>query len=327
MASLRLSVALGDYDRTRPLIDGSAPIDGVEPVFMTLPAGEIFQRAFRHAEFDVCELSLSSHAIREALGTGEYVGVPIFTSRAFRHSAIYVRTDRGIDRPADLKSRRIGTSDYQTTAAVYIRALLQEEYAVAPEDVLWVLGGMEHPGEAEQMAITLPQNLRTERCPGTATLSGMLERGEIDAIMGPVAPSCHTRRCPNVGRLVADPAAAAEDYFRRTRIFPIMHIVGVRRVLADQHRWLPMACFKAFQASQALALARLRQTAVRQVMLPFLEEQLDAALELMGGDFWANGVAANRAILDHFLANHHRQGLSVRRLDPDALFHSATLGT
>ncbi|MFY9699737.1 MAG: ABC transporter substrate-binding protein, partial [Rhodoplanes sp.] len=146
MTRLNLSVAVGDYDRTRPLIDGDVRIDGVDPVFMTLPPEEIFFRAFRHAEFDICELSLSSFTLKTARGDCPYVGVPVFLSRAFRHTAIVIRTDRGITAPADLKGRRIGSPEYQLTACLWARAILSDDYGVEPKDIIWVRGGIEEPG-------------------------------------------------------------------------------------------------------------------------------------------------------------------------------------
>src|SRR2546421_2883366 len=238
MAALQLSVAIGDYDRTRPLLDGSVQIDGVDPVMMTLSPEEIFFRAFRHAEFDICELSLSSFAVKTATGDCPYVGVPAFVSRAFRHTSIYVRKDR-IKAPADLKGRRVGVAEYQLTANVWARALLADDYGVQPSDIVWVRGGLEEPGRPEKIAVTLPASVRLEAATGGRSLSAMLAAGEIDAIVSPRAPSCHARGDANVGWLFDDPTQAAKEYYQRTRIFPIMHIVGVRPSLSDRHPWLP----------------------------------------------------------------------------------------
>jgi 4,5-dihydroxyphthalate decarboxylase len=323
MAALQLSVAIGDYDRTRPLLDGGVQIDGVDPVIMTLSPEEIFFRAFRHAEFDICELSLSSFAIKTASGDCPYVGVPAFVSRAFRHTSIYVRKDR-IKAPADLKGRRIGVAEYQLTANVWARALLADDHAVAPSDSIWVRGGLEEPGRPEKIAVTLPASVRLEAAPAGASLSGMLAAGEIDAIISPRAPSCHASGDGNVGWLFDDPTAAATDYYRRTRVFPIMHMVGVRRSLADRHPWLPAAVLKAFTQAKVLALARLADTAAAKVMLPFVEEQLVSARQLLGEDYWSYGLAANQATLENFLRHHHAQGLSPRLLAAGELFHAST---
>ena len=323
MAKLNLSVAVRDYDRTRPLSDGLVQIDGVDPVFMPLDPEEIFFRAFRHAEFDICELSLSSFTVKTAQGTCPYVGVPAFVSRAFRHTAIYVRTDR-IKKPADLKGKKVGVPEYQLTANVWVRAILQDDHGVKPADIHWIRGGLVEAGRLEKIAITLPKGVKLEDAPAGRTLSSMLEAGEIDGFIGPRVPAPFERGDPQVRWLFPDPMAAAKDYFKRTGFFPIMHLIGVRRELAEQHPWLPAAVLKAFERSKAIALEKLADTSSTKVTLPFVEEMLRDARAFMGEDFWSYGVAPNRKVLDYFLAQHHVQGLSSRRLSVDELFHPAT---
>jgi 4,5-dihydroxyphthalate decarboxylase len=323
MSKLNLSIAIGDYDRNRPLIDGAVQIDGVDPVFMALSPEEIFFRAFRTHEFDICELSLSSSTVKTAQGNFPYVGIPAFLSRAFRHTCIWVRTDR-IKKPEDLKGRRFGLPEYQLTAMVWARAMLEDDYGVKPSDVIWVRGGIEEPGRPEKIKLDLPKDVRLENAPDGKTISGMLASGEIDAFMAPRAPALPAGT-PNVGWLFPDPVAAAKDYYRRTRLFPIMHIVGVRRELADRHPWLPGAVFKAFEQSKKKALAHLGETSATKVTLPFVEERLQEARDLMGEDFWSYGVEANRHTLDYFFRKHHEQGLSSRLVTPEDLFHPGTL--
>lgn len=323
MTKLTLSIAVGEYDRTRPLTDGSVRIDGVAPVVMNLSPEEIFFRAFRNAEFDICELSLSSFCVKTAAGNSPYVGVPAFLSRAFRHTAIYVRTDR-IKAPSDLKGKRVGVSEYQLTANVWARALLEDDFGVKPADIRWVRGGLEEPGRIEKIPIKLPADVRLEDAPAGATLSAMLAEGEIDAFIGPRVPSCFERGHPNVGWLFPDPTAAASDYYARTGIFPVMHIVGIRRTLVDAHPWLPAAVLKAFEQAKAVAIVRLADTSATKATLPFVEEQLKRTRDLMGRDYWSYGVGNNRKGLDTFLHHHHAQGLSSRRLSVDELFHPTT---
>lgn len=324
MSKLELSIAVGDYDRVRPLVDGSVQIDGVDPVFMLLEPEEIFFRAFRHADFDICELSMSSFTVKTANGDCPYVGVPVFPSRAFRHNSIYVRTDRGIAKPEDLRGRRIGVPEYQVTANVWTRAMLEDEHGVKPSDVTWVRGGYEQTGRIEKIAVKLPPDVHVEDAPEGATISSMLASGKIDAVIGPRAPSCFVNGHPDVGWLYPDPAAAAAAWFRKTRIFPIMHILGIRRTLAERHPWLPIAAMKAFEQSKARALAKLSDVAATKVTLPFVDEQLFAARRLMGEDFWSYGLDANRHVLEVFLRRHHAEGLSSRLLSPEALFHPST---
>jgi 4,5-dihydroxyphthalate decarboxylase len=323
MAKLNLSVAVGAYDRTRALVDGSVQIDGVDATCMTLPPEEIFFRAFRHAEFDICELSLSSFTVKTALGGGPYVGVPAFVSRAFRHTSIYVRTDR-IKQPSDLKGKKVGLPEYQLTANVWARAILEDDHGVKPSDIHWVRGGIEDAGRPEKIGIKLPPDVKLEDAPAGKTISALLAEGAIDGFMAPRPPSL-PKNTPNVGWLFPDPAAAAADYFKRTGIFPIMHIVGVRRTLAEQHPWLPGAVLKAFEQAKTAALVQLSDTSATKVTLPFVEERLAQARALMGEDFWSYGVDANRKTLETFLRHHHGQGLSSRLVTPEELFHPGTL--
>jgi 4,5-dihydroxyphthalate decarboxylase len=323
MSKLNLSVAIGPYDRTRALIDGTVQIDGVEATCMTLSPEEIFFRAFRHAEFDICELSLSSFTVKTALASSPYVGVPAFVSRAFRHTAIYVRTDR-IKQPSDLKGKKIGVPEYQLTANVWARAILEEDHGIKPSDVTWVRGPIEDASRPEKISIKLPADVRLEDAPEGMTISQLLADGKIDAFIAPRPPTLAERGHPNIGWLFRDPTAAAKEYFKRTGIFPIMHLVGVRRDLVEKHPWLPAAVLKGFEQSKAVALAQLSDTSATKVTLPFVEEQLRATRELMGEDFWAYGVEPNRKTLETFLRRHHGEGLSSRLVAVDEMFHPST---
>ncbi|MBS0536663.1 MAG: ABC transporter substrate-binding protein [Proteobacteria bacterium] len=322
MAKLNLSVAVGPYDRTRPLMDGTVQIDGVDPTFMALSPEEIFFRALRHAEFDICELSLSSFTVKTAQGGGPYVGIPCFLSRAFRHNAIWVRTDR-IRKPEDLKGKRVGVPEYQLTANVWARAILEDDYGVRPSNIHWVRGGITDADRPEKIKITLPNDVHLEDAPAGKSISALLAEGAIDGFIAPRPPAL-PRNAPNVGWLFPDPVAAAQDYFRRTGIFPIMHILGLRRSIAEQHPWLPAALFKAFSESKDVSLELLTDPSASKVTLPFMEERVAEARATMGDDFWSYGLAANRKTLEIFLKHHHSQGLSSRLVSPDELFHPGT---
>ena len=322
MEKLNLSLAIGNYDRCRPLIDGAVQIDGVNPVVMTLSPEEIFFRAFRGQEFDICELSLSNSTLQVANGTFPYVGIPVFLSRAFRHTAIYCRTDR-IQKPEDLRGRKIGLPEYQLTANVWVRAILQNDHGLAPSDVTWVLGGISHAGRPEKLKIKLPDNVKIEDAPEGETISSLLAKGEIDGYVAPRPPDVPAST-PNIGWLFRDPTEAAKDYYRRTRIFPIMHILGVRRTLAEQHPWLPGAIYKAFEESKRLALEHLADTSATKITLPFVEERLKEARDLMGEDHWSYGIQQNHHVLEHFFRQHHEQGLSPRLVTPEDIFHPGT---
>lgn len=247
----------------------------------------------------------------------------MFPSRAFRHTSIYVRKDRGIDSPADLKGRRVGLPEYQLTANVWARALLEDEYGVKPSDIEWVRAGIEQPGRPEKIRLNLPGDVRLSDAPAGKTLSGMLAAGEIDGLIGPRIPSCFGPE-NNVGWAFEDPRAVALEYYKRTRIFPIMHIVGIRRELVDSHPWLPATVAKAFGESKRICAERLSDTSATKVMLPFVEEQIYDTRHMMGEDYWSYGLAANRHVLEIFLRHHHRQGLSPREVAPEELFHPST---
>jgi 4,5-dihydroxyphthalate decarboxylase len=322
---LKLSLATGNYDRSQPLADGRVKIDGVEPIVQLLSPEEMFFRSFRDQAFDISELSLSSFAVKTAAGNNPYVGVPVFPSRAFRHTAICIRTDRGINRPEDLKGRRIGTPEWQLTACVWARSILEHEYGVKPSDITWVRGGLEEVGRPEKISLKLPDAIKIEAAPTDKTLNQMLRDGGIDAIIAPRAPSCFENWDTNVGWLWADPQKAASEYYAKTKIFPIMHMIGIRKELVEEHPFLPMAVYKAFVEAKQMTLDLLVDTSASKVVLPFMDEALRNARKLMGEDFWPYGLEPNRHVLESFLKFHHEQGLSSRVLKPEELFHPSTL--
>lgn len=324
MSKLTLSIACGNYDRTRAIVDGRVQIDGVDPVPMLLSPEEMFFRAFRHEAFDVSEISFSSYCVKLAQGDPHYVAIPVFLSRAFRHTSVYIRKDKGIKTPEDLKGKRIGIAEYQLSANVWVRGILQDDYGVKASDVTWIRGGMDTPGRPEKIKVDLPSDVRVEAAPEGATLNQMLMDGEIDGFIGPRWPRCYAEGHGQVGRLFEDSIGAAEDYYGRTKIFPIMHLLGVRRSLAEAHPWLPGALLKAFSQAKALAEEALADTSATKVTMPFVEDNLERARRLMGANPWSYGVAENRHVIETFLRYHHEQGLSPRKLDIGEIFHPAT---
>ena len=322
---LNLSVAVGNYDRMRPLVDGEVQINGVDPVYMLQEPEEMFFRAFRHADHDITELSMSSYSVKTSKNDCPYIGVPVFPSRAFRHTSIYIRTDRGIETPADLKGKRIGVPEYQLTANVWVRLFLEEDYGLKPSHVTWYRGGYEEVGRVEKINLNLTDGVQVINIPENETLSHMLAEGELDAVIGPRAPSCYTNGHPHVGYLFKNPQQEAQNWYKRTGIFPIMHLLGIRKTLVEQHPWLPFSVYKAFEQSKQIALTRLTDTSATKVTLPFVEEQLLAARRLMGQDFWSYGFEANRHVIERFLIQHHAEGLSSRLVKPEELFHPASM--
>lgn len=322
---LELSLAVGNYDRTRAVLDGSAPIEGCKVYAVALGPEEASHRAFKSQDFDVSEISLGSHMVALSRGGAPYVGIPAFVSRLFRHSGVYVRADRGIARPEDLAGKMIGVPEYQTTANVWIRGILEDEHGVRPRDIRWRRGGVEMPGRGERTPLALPPGIELEQIPDGRTLSDMLEKGEIDGIFGARAPSCFRRGAPGVARLYPDYQRVEEAYYRRTRIFPIMHIVGIRSSLVERHPWLSVSVFKAFLLAKDRALAALGEIAQLATSQPWSVAEHERLQALMGKDYWSYGVAENRHVLETLVRYAFAQGLTQRPLAVDEIFAHSTL--
>jgi 4,5-dihydroxyphthalate decarboxylase len=321
---LTLSMACCDYDRCQGLFSGRVPVDGVNLIGTPIEPEEAFHRAFQNEEFDISELSLSSHTMLTSRGKAPYVGIPAFVSRLFRHSGIYIRTDRGIDHPSKLAGLRIGVPEYQITAVVWIRGILEDEYGVSVESVDWRQGGLEDAGRKERAKIDLPASIRLTSIPSDRTLSEMLESGEIDGLISARAPSCYLRKAPNVDRLFPDFKSVEQDYFRRTGIFPIMHLIGIRRSIHEQHPWVAVNLLKAFIQAKERTMYELGQIGHLFSTLPWSVAEFQDTVGLMGTDFWPYGLEKNRFILEKFLGYHHRQGLSKRLVGTDELFAPST---
>jgi 4,5-dihydroxyphthalate decarboxylase len=324
MMALRLSLSVCDYDRTRAIFDGRAPIEGCDVTAVNLAPEESFHRAFKFAEFDVSEISMSSYTMTTARGDAHYVAVPAFVSRLFRHSSIYIRTDRGITRPQDLKGKTIGLPEYQMTANVWVRGILEEEYGVKPSDIRWRRGGLEEAGREERAKIKLPPEIELIQVPDDRTLSHMLATGEIDGLISARAPSCFLAGAANVGRLFPDYPAAEAAYFKKTGIFPIMHAIGIRRSLVETHPWLAVSVYKAFLEAKRIALAELGQIGHLAVSLPWCVADYERARGALGADYWSYGANENRHVLEKLAQYSFEQGLSVRRLPFEEMFAAST---
>jgi 4,5-dihydroxyphthalate decarboxylase len=325
MARLPLTLACWDYDRTRALAEGSVVPDGIDLNFLSLPVEETFFRMLRHREFDAAEMSLSSYVVSLMRAEPSFIAIPVFPSRFFRHSCIFVATASGIHEPKDLAGKRIGTPEYQMTAPVWIRGILQDEYGVDPAGCQYFTGGEEEPGREEKLRLDLPAKFRVARIGPEQTLSAMLASGEINALHTARTPSTYRTAPQAVKRLFEDYVAVERAYFRKTRIFPIMHTVVVRRALYRAHPWVAQSLQKAFVAAQRKTYDDLAITAALKTMLPWQVAHVEEARRELGDDWWAYGLEPNRHVLDTFLRYHHEQGLSERRLTPEELFAPETL--
>jgi 4,5-dihydroxyphthalate decarboxylase len=326
MTRLRLSFACGDYDRTRALHDGTIAPDGIDLVCLRLPVEDIFFRMARHAEFDAAELSLSSYLISMTDdGPGRFVAIPAFLSRSFRHGGIYVNTAAGIARPEDLVGRTVGLAEYQLTANVWIRGILAEHHHVPVSSVRYRVGGLHTPGRAEKLRVSLPADLDIAPIPPDRTLSDMLATGELDAVYTPRTPACFRAGHPAVRRLFTDVRAVDADYYRATGIFPIMHVVVLRRDLYDAHRWAARSLYRALVAARAAAWHDIDETASLRYMLPWLATDVEATRAVLGNDYWSYGLAGNETALATLINYSHAQGLARRAFAPSELFAPETL--
>jgi len=322
--TLSLSLVCGDYDRTRPVLDGRVGIEGCAATAIALDPEEAFHRAFKGAEFDVTELSMSSHMMATSRGAAAYVGVPAFVSRVFRHSSIYIRTDKGIRTPEDLRGKRIGVPEYQITAVMWVRGILADEYGVQPEDIHWRAGGQEEPGRKERSPLSLPASIDLQRIPEHRTLVELFEAGELDALITARVPSCYARRAPNIDRLFPDFPTAEAAYFRKTGLFPIMHLIGVRKSLVERHPWLPVSVFKAFEQARRMTMAEIDQASALRVSTPWIVADVAKARALMGDDYWPYGIPANRKVLDTMVRYSVGQHLAARPIALEELFAPTT---
>ena len=325
MSKLKLTFGCWNYDRTRGLMEGRIQPDGIDLVYLNMPVEETFFRMLRHREFDVAEMSLSSYSVSLSRPGKPFIAIPVFPSRFFRHSCIYVNTKAGIREPKDLVGKRIGNPEYQMTAPVWIRGILQDEYGVPVDAVTYRTGGEEEPGRPEKLKLDLPANITVQPIGERDTLSAMLRDGGIDALYTARMPSTYRTAPDRVRRLFENYMEVEQAYFRKTRIFPIMHTVVIRRALYEQHPWIAMSLYKAFAQAQREAYEDLYVTAALKTMLPWLTRHVEDARALMGDDYWSYGFAPNRACLDTFLRYHHEQGLSRTRLAPEELFAPETM--
>ena len=325
MSKLRLSFGCWNYDRTRALMDGRVQPDGIDLNYLNMPVEETFFRMLRNKEFDVAEMSLSSYTVSLFSEVRPFIAIPVFPSRFFRHSCIYVNSAAGINEPRDLIGKRIGNPEYQMTAPAWIRGILQDEYSVPIDSVTYFTGGEEEPGRSEKLKLNLPANIKVERIGPTQTLSAMLASGEIDALYTARMPSSYLGSGGKVKRLFENYVDVEKAYFRKTKIFPIMHTVVIRREVYEQNRWVAQALYKAFCEAQAETYKDLYETAALKAMLPWLTAHVEEARAEMGDDFWPYGFEKNQATLETFLRYSYEQGLSKRNLSPVDLFAPETL--
>lgn len=298
MEKLRITLGCGPYDRTEALRTGAVQPEGIDLQYVSIQSPpEIFVRMIRNQEFDVSEMSSAVYLRRRAKGDFPFVAVPVFPSRMFRHSFVFLNTQSGIKTPKDLEGRRVGVLAYGQTAAVWIRGILKDEYGARWEKMRWFVGGLEEPRPKDELDERPAADFSLEFIGGEKTLSGMLESGELDALLGAIQPSCFGRS-PHVERLFPNPRETEREYFRKTGIFPIMHTLVIRETLYRKEPWIAESLFRAFQQAKDLCLRQARYSAALRYSLPWLLSDFEEMDTLFGADPWPYGLEPNRKTLE-----------------------------
>ncbi len=321
--SLRLSFASWDHDRALPLHDGTVSIPGVTIDSQIATTGTLFPLAVGDAPYDITELSFASYIIQLARGTSKYIGLPVYLSRAFRHGAIYIRDDRGISSPRDLEGKIVGIPEFGMTLAIWVRGLLADEYDVDVDSCRYRTAGLNVPGRVERLKLNLPDQIEVQPLGPTATLNQALLAGELDAVIAPNPPQAFVDGYRGVRRLIDPTMPVEQAYFTKTGIFPIMHIVGVRRDVANAHPSLCQDLYDGFTEARAIAMDRVRDIAEgssMRAMSPWFADAYEAAVSIMGKNYWPYGIAANRPTLSAMCRYMFEQHLTPRCLDIEELF-------
>lgn len=322
---LNLSFACPPYDRILPLTQGQVVPEGIELNHLSLEVEEIFWRQLRNREFAVSESSLSSFVMLQSRGDERFIAIPVFTSRFFRHSCVFINTHKGIQHPQDLRGKIIGLPEYQITAVVWLRGIFQDEYGVHPRDIHWRNGGEEEPGRKEKIDLDLPKEIDLQPIPPEKYLSKMLDQGEIDALFTARAPSCFQHGSGNVARLFPNPREVEEQYYKKTGIFPIMHTIILNRKIYEKNPWVAVNLYKAFCQAKEQIIAQYSRTEALHTTLPWVHDEIGRTKEILGDDWWPYGINKNRHVLEKFLRYHHEQGLSKRLVTIEELFAPETL--
>jgi 4,5-dihydroxyphthalate decarboxylase len=318
---LNLSFASLDYlDRTRALSEGTVQPDGITLECVRLGPYELFRKVAQDDEFDVAEMSASTFIALAARDDEKYVAIPVFLSRRFRHGDIFVHGASDISKPEDLVGRKVGVPDYEMTAALWQRAVLQHDFGVTPDQISWFQGGEFAPGFVQRVELDLPASVHVDVIPDDRTLHDMVATGEIDAVLCPHIPAGLSDGSGRVRRLFPDYVEVEREYFARTGFFPIMHLTVIRRALYEEHPWLVVSLMRAFVEAKALGWKRMNEFGALAVMIPWLMRDIDDTTALMGPEFWPYGFRENHQILDAMCEYSREQGIAARRMTPEQLF-------
>lgn len=319
MGTLPLSIATTDYDHFRDFRSGAVRAEGIEPIWSLLGHHEVFARFTANREWDVAELSIAKFAAQVTRDDPDIIGLPVICSRLFRFGSFYINRRSGISTAADLRGRRVGSPEWAHSAAVYMRGWLQDEVGVGLAEVQWVQAGANSPGRAEKVELSIPDGVRLERI-ADRSLSELLAAGEIDAAIIARPPDCFLAGHPDVRRLYADPEQREREQYRATGIWPIMHLIAMRRQVLAEHPWVARNLYNAFLESKRRSVARLLDPAVSRYPLPWLTGFARRMADEFGGDPFPYGIGPNRATVDQLLRYAYQQGIAHRLCTADEVF-------
>jgi 4,5-dihydroxyphthalate decarboxylase len=318
-AKLHLTLATTDYDHVRDLVNGAVRPDGIVLTPFVLPVEEVFFRFIKNREFDVSEMSFGKFIGYASQGNSPFVGIPVFPSRVFRHSAFYVRADRDIATPKDLEGKTVGIPEWAQTAGIYARGFLAETAGVDLTKIKWVQAGMNEAGREEKVEFTLPKGVQYSQRRDTS-VSEMLLSGEVDAALSARVPDAFTRAPGKIVRLFPDYRADEMAYHTATGIYPIMHVIAMRRAVFERHPWVAMNMLKAFDEAKARSVERIRDLTASRIPVPWAASIIDEFAKNFGDDPFPYGLEENRKTLDAFCRFAHDQGVTAKKLTPDDLF-------
>lgn len=325
MAKLRLTIATSDYDHVRDLAMGRVAAEGIDVDYLNLSVEEIFYRFTLNREWEVSEMSLAKFVAQVAGDRPDITGIPVFPSRAFRLSSIYLRKKSGIAGPERLRGRKVGVPEWAQTAAVYTRGYLVHEVGIALNEIDWFQAGVNEAGRSEKVKLSLPEGVRVTSV-ADKSLSEMLLAGELDAIMTAHPPICFEQRDPDIVRLFPDYQEAEAAYYERTGIFPIMHVIAIRKDVLKKNPWVARNLLTAFEEAKERSIARALEVTASRFPIPWGADYAAKMKEKFAEDYFPYGVEPNRKTLEAFLLYAHEQGVTARKLAPEDLFPKEVQG-
>jgi 4,5-dihydroxyphthalate decarboxylase len=326
MSNIKLSLAIGDYDHVRDLLDGSVRAEGIDLTVLRLPIEEIFYRFIKNREWDVSETSFGKVVSLASQDDRGLVAIPVFPSRVFRHSSIYVGADSAITKPEHLNGKRIGVPEWAQTASVYSRGMLAHEYGVDLKSIHWHQGGVNEAGRVEKVKLKLPEGMKYTVVKDKS-LSQMLLAGELDAVLSARPPQPYADGDKRLRRMFEDYRTVELAYWKKTGIFPIMHVVTMRREAYEANRWIAMNLLKAFTEAKDRSIKRMLDITASFYPLPWMDQNTNISRELLGDDIWPYGIEGSRKTLEAFTQYAFEQGVCHRKVAPEEMFAPEVLTT